>query len=114
MDVITQFGLIFIVMAMIFGLYMCWGIGANDVANAMGTSVGSKALTLKQAVIVAAIFEFSGAFLVGTSVSKTVRKGIVDPGAFAAHPELFVYGMLAALLAAGRLVHPLRRLHAAL
>jgi len=82
------------------GLYMAWAIGANDVANAMGTSVGSGALTLKQAVVVAAVFEFAGAILAGGSVTKTVRKGIVDPAGFEGSPELFVYGMIGSLLAA--------------
>jgi PiT family inorganic phosphate transporter len=81
--------------------YMAWNIGANDVANAMGTSVGSHAVSLKQAVILAAIFEFAGAFLVGGHVTNTVRKGIVSPGVFADKPEVFVLGMLAALLASG-------------
>jgi len=81
--------------------YMAWNIGANDVANAMGTSVGSHAVSLKQAVILAAIFEFAGAFLVGGHVTNTVRKGIVSPAVFADKPEVFVLGMLAALLASG-------------
>ncbi|MBT8484047.1 MAG: inorganic phosphate transporter [Phycisphaerae bacterium] len=80
---------------------MAWGIGANDVANAMGTSVGSRALTLRKAVILAAILEFSGAFFAGTHVSETVRKGIVDPAIFAGDGMSFMLGMLAALLAAG-------------
>jgi len=88
-------------MAMVFGLYMCWGIGANDVANAMGTSVGSGAITVMQAIIIAAVFEFAGAFLAGGHVTKTIRKGIIDPTPIADNPELLVYGMLAALLAAG-------------
>ena len=101
MDTIAVYGTVFIVLAMIFGTYMCWGIGANDVANAMGTSVGSGAITVMQAIIIAAVFEFSGAFLAGGHVTATIRKGIIDPGPIADNPELLVYGMLAALLAAG-------------
>ena len=84
-----------------FGIFMAWGIGANDVANAMATSVGSKAVTIKQAIVIAAIFEFSGAYLAGGQVTKTIRKGIVDLNAFADNPDLLIWGMLAALLAAG-------------
>jgi len=82
-------------------VYMAWNIGANDVANAMGTSVGSHAVTLRQAVVLAAVFEFAGAFLVGGHVTDTVRKGIVTPSVFQGKPELFILGMLAALFAAG-------------
>ena len=92
---------IYIVLASLFGVFMAWGIGANDVANAMATSVGSKALTIKQAILVAAVFEFLGAVLAGGEVTSTIRKGIVDIELLAATPELLVYGMLAALLAAG-------------
>jgi PiT family inorganic phosphate transporter len=88
-----------LVTTIVIGLYMAWNIGANDVANAMGTSVGSRSLTFRQAVVVAAIFEFAGAVLVGTHVSETVRKGIVDPMHFASNPQLLVIGMFAALLA---------------
>ncbi len=84
-----------------FGFYMAWNIGANDVANAMGTSVGSKALTLAQAVILAAILEFAGAFFVGAHVTDTVRKGMFDPMMFSEDYYDLVYGMMAALLAAG-------------
>jgi len=70
---------VLLVMALVFGFYMAWNIGANDVANAMGTSVGSGALTIKWAIILAAVFEFGGAYLVGSNVSETVRKGIFDP-----------------------------------
>jgi PiT family inorganic phosphate transporter len=93
--------LIYISLAALFGLFMAWGIGANDVANAMATSVGSKALTIKQAILVAAIFEFAGAVLAGGAVTSTIRKGIVDTAPLAGTPELLIYGMLAALLAAG-------------
>nr|WP_246221640.1 inorganic phosphate transporter [Marichromatium bheemlicum] len=79
---------------------MTWGIGANDVANAMGTSVGSGAITVKQAIVIAAIFEFAGAFIAGGNVTSTIRSGIIDAGAVATQPELLVFGMLAALLAA--------------
>ncbi len=100
MEIISEWGTVFLVMAIIFGAYMTWGIGANDVANAMGTSVGSGAITVKQAIIIAAIFEFAGAFIAGGSVTATIRKGIIDPAAIQGSPELLVYGMLAALLAA--------------
>ena len=92
---------VYIGLAAVFGLFMAWGIGANDVANAMATSVGSNALTIKQAILVAAIFEFLGAVLAGGGVTSTIRKGIVDTGLLTGSPELLIYGMLAALLAAG-------------
>ncbi|MDT8282311.1 MAG: inorganic phosphate transporter [Gammaproteobacteria bacterium] len=101
MDVIAQYGTVFLILAAVFGLFMAWGIGANDVANAMATSVGSKALTIKQAVVIAAIFEFAGAVLAGGQVTKTIRKGMVDADLLSATPELLLYGMLASLLAAG-------------
>ena len=100
MDVIANHGTLLLVLASVFGLYMAWGIGANDVANAMGTSVGARALTLRQAILVAAVFEFLGAFLAGGEVTSTIRKGIIDPALFTDIPEQFVYGMTAALLAA--------------
>ena len=101
MQIINDYGTIFLLLAGLFGLFMAWGIGANDVANAMATSVGSKALTIKQAIIIAAVFEFAGAVLAGGSVTKTIRKGIVDTSGILDQPELLVFGMLAALLAAG-------------
>ena len=101
MEIIAQYGPWFIGLALLFGLYMTWGVGANDLANAMGTSVGAGALSVKQAIIIAAIFEFAGAVLAGGSVTSTVRKGIIDPAGLTANPEYLVYGMLAALLAAG-------------
>ena len=90
---------VLLIIALVGGLYMAWNIGANDVANAMGTSVGSHALTIKQAVIVAAIFEFSGAFLVGGNVTSTIRKGIISVEIFQTPNELAL-AMTAALLAA--------------
>ena len=102
-------GVEFVLIALILvcGFYVAWNIGANDVANAMGTSVGSGALSLKWAVILAAIFEFAGAYIVGSNVSKTVRKGIFDPLEIANQytpehaPYILACGMIAALLAAG-------------
>ena len=91
----------FIILAVIVGLFMAWGIGANDVANAMGTSVGSKAITLKQAVIIAGVFEMAGAILAGGEVTKTIRKGIIDVSGLSDTPEFLVYGMISALFAAG-------------
>ncbi|RCX28386.1 inorganic phosphate transporter [Thioalbus denitrificans] len=99
-DIISNYGTFFLVLAVLFGFYMTWGIGANDVANAMGTSVGSGAITVGQAILIAAVFEFAGAFIAGGHVTATIRKGIIDAGPLAGHPELLVYGMLAALLAA--------------
>lgn len=93
--------IVYIALAAVFGLFMAWGIGANDVANAMATSVGSRALTIKQAILVAAVFEFLGAVLAGGAVTSTIRKSIVDASLLGDTPELLVYGMLAALLAAG-------------
>jgi len=101
MSIISEYGQILLILACLFGVFMAWGVGANDVANAMGTSVGSGALTVRQAIIIAMIFEFAGAYLAGGEVTSTIRKGIIDPGIFADTPHLLVYGMLSALLAAG-------------
>jgi PiT family inorganic phosphate transporter len=101
MEIIASYGTAMLILAVIFGLYMTWGIGANDLANAMGTSVGAGAVTVKQAIVIAMIFEFLGAVLAGGHVTKTIRKGIIDPSAIINNPEILVYGMLAALLSAG-------------
>lgn len=90
----------YLILAGVFGLFMAWGVGANDVANAMGTSVGSKALTIRQAIIIAAIFEFTGAFFAGGAVTSTISSGITDVSVFNNEPTLLIYGMLASLLAA--------------
>jgi len=100
MEILTSYSTILVLLAAGVGFFMAWGIGANDVANAMGTSVGSKALTIKQAIIIAMIFEFAGAYLAGGEVTSTIRKGIIDASYFVDTPELLVFGMISALLAA--------------
>jgi len=101
MTIIAEHGYLLLSLACVFGFFMAWGIGANDVANAMGTSVGSRALTVKQAIMIAMLFEFLGAYLAGGEVTATIRKGIIDTASIGDQPELLVFGMLAALLAAG-------------
>ena len=100
MDIILNYGSTLVILAAVVGFFMAWGIGANDVANAMGTSVGSKALTIKQAIIIAMVFEFAGAYLAGGEVTSTIRKGIIDASYFVDTPELLVFGMISALFAA--------------
>ncbi|MCH2177504.1 MAG: inorganic phosphate transporter [Mariniblastus sp.] len=101
-----SFEIVLIGLTLLCGFYVAWNIGANDVANAMGTSVGSGALTLRRAVLLAAVFEFAGAYIVGSNVSETVRKKMFDPamlteiyGEQAAY--ILACGMIAALMAAG-------------
>ena len=101
MDIIANYGTLLIVIAAAFGFFMAWGIGANDVANAMGTSVGTRSLTIKQAILIAMVFEFAGAYLAGGEVTATIKDGIIDSAAFADHPDLLVFGMIASLLASG-------------
>ena len=102
-EIIAQYGTIFLAMAVVFGFFMAWGVGANDVANAMGTSVGARAITIRQAVLIAMVFEFAGAALAGGEVTETVRSGIIslENSGLEQNPELLVYGMLSSLLAAG-------------
>jgi len=90
----------FLVLAAVFGAYMAMNIGANDVANNVGPAVGSGALTIGGAIIVASIFEAGGALIAGGEVVGTIKKGIIDPAAFGGDPMIFVYAMSAALLAA--------------
>ena len=92
-----EYGLIFIVLACVVGLWMTWGIGANDLANIMSTAMGSRAISVKQALIIAIIFEIAGAFLGGNEVSDTIRGGIIDVGQFS--PQPLIYGMLSVLFA---------------
>jgi len=101
MEIIAAYGTVIMTLAVVFGLYMTWGIGANDLANAMGTSVGAGAVSIKQAIVIAMIFEFLGAVIAGGHVTKTIRQGIIDPSNIAGSPEILLYGMLASLLAAG-------------
>lgn len=90
---------LFIVIACAVGLWMTWGIGANDLANIMSTAMGSRALTVKQALIIAIVFEIAGAFLGGNEVSATIRSGIIDSSDLAQTPNLLIYGMMSVLFA---------------
>ena len=99
MSLIADHGFVLLLLACAFGFFMAWGVGANDVANAMGTSVGSRALTIRQAIFIAMIFEFCGAYLAGGEVTETIKNGIVDAEVIS--PDLMVLGMMSALLAAG-------------
>ena len=101
MEILIEYGYILLIIGCVCGFFMAWGIGANDVANAMGTSVGARALTLYQAVFVACVFEFAGAYLAGGEVTSTIRKEIIDASVINDTPQLLVYGMIASLLAAG-------------
>ncbi|MCK4609355.1 MAG: anion permease, partial [Gammaproteobacteria bacterium] len=91
--------IIFIALACIFGLFMAWSVGANDLANIMSTTMASKAITVKQAIIVAIIFEIAGAVLGGGDVAQTLQNGIINTHMASVQPDIFIYGMLAALLA---------------
>ena len=91
---------VFLAVAALFGAYMAINIGANDVANNVGPAVGSKALTLGGAIVIAAIFESAGAFIAGGDVVSTIKKGIIDINAFSENSDAFIWAMLAALLAA--------------
>ncbi|MFC1782980.1 inorganic phosphate transporter [Planctomycetota bacterium] len=91
---------ILIIAAVIIGIYMAWNIGANDVANSMADAVGSRALTIFWAVVLAGICEFAGAVLVGSHVTNTIRKGIIDTQPFVKNPQILAHGMICAMLAA--------------
>lgn len=93
-------GTLFILLACGVGLLMTWGVGANDLANVMSTSIGSNSITIRQAIIIAIIFEFLGAFVGGMQVSDTIRHGIINTDVLVNTPELFVYGMISVLMAA--------------
>ena len=91
MSLIADYGFVLLILACAFGFFMAWGVGANDVANAMGTSVGSRALTIKQAIIVAMIFEFCGAYLAGGEVTETIKNGIVDAEDYAVWRDIVLF-----------------------
>lgn len=101
MELLNQYGSILVIITAIVGFMMAFGIGANDVSNAMGTSVGSGTITIKQAILIAMVFEFAGAYLAGGEVSDTIKSGIIDPAQFANSPDILVLGMMASLCAAG-------------
>ncbi|MDO5053835.1 inorganic phosphate transporter [Pasteurella oralis] len=101
MELLNQYGTVLVLITAVFGFFMAFGIGANDVSNAMGTSVGSGTITAKQAIIIAMIFESAGAYLAGGEVTETIKSGIIDPMQFAATPDILVLGMMAALFASG-------------
>jgi len=91
---------VFLAIAALFGAYMAMNIGANDVANNVGPAVGSKALTMGGAIVIAAVFEAAGALIAGGDVVKTIKKGIIDISAFGGNADSFIWAMMAALLAA--------------
>ncbi|MEH2229108.1 MAG: inorganic phosphate transporter [Nostoc sp.] len=93
--------LITLLFVALLAFYVAWNLGANDVANAMGTSVGSKAVTLKQALIIAGVLEFTGAVLFGHEVTETLATKIANPALFAATPQIFVVGMVTVLISCG-------------
>ncbi|TCP95822.1 PiT family inorganic phosphate transporter [Cricetibacter osteomyelitidis] len=101
MELLAQYGNVFVIITAVLGLLMAFGIGANDVSNAMGTSVGSGTVTAKQAIFIAMIFEFAGAYLAGGEVTETIKSGIIDPTEFVSTPDILVLGMMSALGAAG-------------
>lgn len=101
MELIHQYGWIIILITAVFGFVMAFGIGANDVANAMGTSVGSGTITAKQAIYIALVFEFAGAYLAGGEVAETIKSGIIASEAFVGQPDVLILGMTASLFAAG-------------
>ncbi|MGD9152729.1 MAG: inorganic phosphate transporter [Gammaproteobacteria bacterium] len=94
-----EFSIFFLISACIIGVFMAWGVGANDLANIMSTTMGSRAITVRQAMLIAVIFEFAGALLGGVHVTNTIRSGIIDVSLFVNHADVLVYGMIAVLLA---------------
>ncbi len=101
MEIIQHYGTILVLITAIFGFFMAFGVGANDVANAMGTSVGSGTVSVKQAIFIALMFECAGAYLAGGEVTETIKKGVIDPMQFANQPDVLALGMMSSLFSAG-------------
>ena len=101
MELLQEYGSILVIVTAVLGFLMAFGIGANDVSNAMGTSVGSGTITIKQAIIIAMVFELAGAYLAGGEVADTIKSGIIQADAFTDTPEILVLGMMSSLCAAG-------------
>ncbi|KGQ33134.1 inorganic phosphate transporter [Gallibacterium anatis] len=101
METLSNYSTLLVILTAVFGFLMAFGIGANDVSNAMGTSVGSKAITPRQAIVIAIIFEGAGAYLAGGEVAETIKDGIIDPTLFIHQPDILVLGMMGSLLSAG-------------
>lgn len=101
MEVLQNYGTLLILITAAFAFFMAFGVGANDVSNAMGTSVGSGTITAKQAIIIALIFECAGAYLAGGEVTETIKSGIINPNDFISQPDILVLGMMSALFASG-------------
>ncbi|PJG83317.1 inorganic phosphate transporter [Caviibacterium pharyngocola] len=101
MELIQHYGTILVIITAAFGFFMAFGVGANDVSNAMGTSVGSGTITAKQAIIIAMIFESAGAYLAGGEVTETIKSGVINTIEYAATPEVLALGMMAALFSSG-------------
>ena len=94
-----EYTILALAIAILLCFFMTWGVGANDLANVMSTTMGSKAITVKQALIIAIIFEFAGAFLGGTNVTETMRDGIINTNQLDQQPHVLIEGMLSVLLA---------------
>lgn len=101
MEILQEYGSLLILLTALFAFFMAFGVGANDVSNAMGTSVGSGTITAKQAIAIALIFECAGAYLAGGEVTETIKSGIINPMDFVENPEVLVLGMMSALFASG-------------
>lgn len=101
MELLNNYGNLLVIITAAFAFFMAFGVGANDVSNAMGTSVGSGTITAKQAIMIALVFEASGAYLAGGEVTETIKSGIIDPMDFVSQPDTLVLGMMAALFASG-------------